>query len=140
MSKATEVMRQYLDAFSRQDLDGIRRLFHPKYSYTGGDGRRLEGPEAGVAVNQTYFAAFPDLTLEVQRMHAAGEDTAVTELVARGTHRGEFLGIAPTGRRLEIPVCNVVEVQGGKLLAERDYFDTGLVLQQLGVAAGPASR
>jgi predicted ester cyclase len=73
-------------------------------------------------------------------MHAAGEDTAVTELVARGTHRGEFLGIAPTGRRVEIPVCNVVEVQGGKILAERDYFDTGLVLQQLGVAAGPASR
>jgi steroid delta-isomerase-like uncharacterized protein len=140
MSKATEVMRQYLDAFSRQDLDGIRRLFHPKYSYTGGDGQRLEGPEAGVAVAQTYFAAFPDLTLEVQRMHAAGEDTAVTELVARGTHRGELMGIAPTGRRVEIPVCNVVEVQGSKILAEREYFDTGLVLQQLGVAAGPASR
>ncbi len=37
-------------------------------------------------------------------------------------------------------MCNVVEVQGGKILAEREYFDTGLLLQQLGVAAGPASR
>jgi steroid delta-isomerase-like uncharacterized protein len=134
MSKATEVMRQYLDAVSRQDFDGIRRLFHPKYSYTGGEGQRLEGPEAGVAVARMYTAAFPDLTLEVQRMHAAGEDVAVTEFVARGTHRGEFMGIAPTGRRVEVPVCNVVEVQGGKILAEREYFDTGLVLQQLGVA------
>jgi len=139
MSKATDTMRQYLDAFSRQDLDGIRRLFHPKYSYTGGDGQRLEGPEAGVAVSQTYFAAFPDLTLEVQRMHAAGEDVAVTELVARGTHRGALMGIAPTGRKVEIPVCNVVEVQDGKILAEREYFDTGLLLQQLGVADRPTS-
>jgi len=48
------------------------------------------------------------------------------------------MGVAPTGRRIEIPVCSVVEVQDGKILAQREYFDTGLLHQQLGVAGRPA--
>jgi len=62
----------------------------------------------------------------------------VTEFTARTTHRGELMGVAPTGRRIEIPVCSVVEVQDGKILAQREYFDTGLLHQQLGVAGRPA--
>lgn len=139
MSHATNVMRQYLEAVVRRDFEGIRRLFHPNYTYTGGDGQRLDGPEAGVAIAQMYTAAFPDLTLDVTRMHAVGDAVVVTEFTARGTHRGELMGVAPTGRRIEIPVCNVVEVQDGKILAEREYFDTGVLHQQLGVAGQPAS-
>ena len=54
------------------------------------------------------------------------------------THQGELMGIAPTGRRVEVPVCNVIEVRDGKIYAEREYFDTAHLMQQLGVAAGPA--
>lgn len=134
MSQATHIMRQYLEAIARRDFEGIRRLFHPEYAYTGGDGQRVEGPDAGVAVGQTYIAAFPDLTLDVTRMHPAGDAVVVTEFTARGTHRGKSMGLPPTGRRIEVPVCNVVEVQDGKILAEREYFDRGLLYQQLGVA------
>ncbi|MDR7414895.1 MAG: ester cyclase [Armatimonadota bacterium] len=138
MSDATGTMREYLEAVSRRDFEGIRRLLHPKYSYAGSDGQRLDGPEAGVAVARMYTAAFPDLTLDVTRMHAVGDSVVVTEFTARGTHRGELMGVAPTGRRIEVPVCNVVDVQDGKILAEREYFDTGLLHQQLGLAGRTA--
>ena len=137
MSDSTNIMRQYMDAVPRRDFDRIRQLFHPQYSYTSGDGQRQEGPEAGIAVAEMYIAAFPDLQLDVTRMHAAGDDVVVTEFVVRATHQGELMGIAPTGRKVEIPVCNVIEVRDGKIYAEREYVDTGHLMQQLGVT-GPA--
>jgi steroid delta-isomerase-like uncharacterized protein len=137
MSDSKNIIRQYMDAVPRRDFDKIRQLLHPQYSYTSGDGQRQEGPEAGIAVAEMYTAAFPDLKLDVRRMHAAGDDVVVTEFVVRATHQGELMGIAPTGRKVEIPVCNVIDVRDGKIYAEREYFDTGHLMQQLGVT-GPA--
>ena len=138
MSDSANIMRQYMEAIPRRDFDRIRQLFHPQYSYTGGDGQRQEGPEAGVAVAQMYTAAFPDLKLDVKHMHAAGDDVVITEFIVRATHQGELMGIAPTGRKVEVLVCNVIEVRDGRIYAEREYLDTAHLMQQLGVAAGPA--
>jgi uncharacterized protein (TIGR02246 family)/steroid delta-isomerase-like uncharacterized protein len=134
LQQATDTMGQYLEAFARRDFEGMRRLFHPDYAYTGAGGQPRAGPPAGVAVARTYTTAFPDQTLEVIHMHATGDHGVVTECIARGTHQGELMGIAPTGRRIEVPLCIVVEVQNGQILAQRDYFDSGLLYQQLGVA------
>ena len=138
MTDQTDIMRQYMEAVSRRDFAKIRQLFHPEYSYTSGDGQRKEGPEAGIAVAETYTAAFPDLKFEIKRMHAAGGDLVVTEFIVRATHQGELMGIAPTGRKVEVYVCNVIEVRDGKIYAEREYFDTAHLMQQLGAAARPA--
>ena len=138
MSDSTNIMRQYMEAVPRRDFVRIRELLHPQYSYTSGDGQRQEGPEAGVAVAQMYTAAFPDLKLEIKRMHAAGDDVVITEFIVRATHQGELMGIAPTGRKVEVLVCNVIEVRDGRIYAEREYLDTAHLMQQLGVAAGPA--
>jgi len=138
MSDQTSIMHQYMEAVSRRDFAKVRQLFHPQYSYTGGDGQRKEGAEAGIAVAETYTGAFPDLKFEVKRMHAVGDDVLVTEFVVRATHQGELMGIPPTGRKVEIHICNVIEVRDGKIYAEREYFDTAHLMQQLGVAAGPA--
>lgn len=137
MTDQTDIMRQYMEAVSRRDFAGIRQLFHPQYSYTGGDGKRNEGPDAGIAVARMYTTAFPDLKFEIKGMHATGGDVVVTEFIVRATHQGELMGIAPTGRKVEVHICNVIEVRDGKIYAEREYVDTGHLMQQLGVAAGP---
>ena len=105
MSDQTSIMHQYMEAVSRRDFAKVRQLFHPQYSYTGGDGQRKEGAEAGIAVAETYTGAFPDLKFEVKRMHAVGDDVLVTEFVVRATHQGELMGIPPTGRKVEIHIC-----------------------------------
>lgn len=138
MSDQTNVMRQYIEAVSRRDFAKIRQLFHPQYSYTSGDGQRHDGPDAGIAVAEMYTGAFPDLKFDVKRMHAVGDDVVVTEFIVRATHQGELMGIAPTGRKVEVHVCNVIEVRDGKIYAEREYFDTAHLMQQLGASAGPA--
>ena len=139
MSDAASIAREYLEAcFNRRDFDRMRELFGSAYSYTGGDGQRQDGPEAGLAVAQMYANAFPDAKLEIQRIHVSG-DTAVVEFIARGTHQGELMGIAPTGRKVEMPVCTILETRDGKIGAEREYMDAAHMMQQLGVMPAAAT-
>jgi len=138
MSDPAAIARQYLEAVPRREFDKVRELYHPQYSYTGGDGQRQEGADAGIAVAQMYTTAFPDVKLDIKGIHVAG-NVAVVEFVANGTHQGELMGIAPTGRKISVPVCNVMEMRDGKVYAEREYFDAALMMQQLGVIPAAAT-
>ncbi len=138
MPDAAVIAREYLECFNRRDFDRIRQLFDSGYSYTGGDGQRQDGPQAGIDVVQMYASAFPDAKLEIRQVHTA-DDTAVVEFIARGTHQGDLMGIAPTGRKVEMPVCTVLDIRNGKITAEREYMDMAHMMQQLGVAPAPAT-
>lgn len=85
-----------------------------------------------------YAGAFPDGKLEIKSIFAQG-NSAVAEFVARGTHGGELMGIAPTGKSIEINVCNVVELRDGKVYREREYMDLLTLLSQLGVTEIPGA-
>jgi predicted ester cyclase len=54
----------------------------------------------------------------------------------RGTHTGPLQDIAPTGRSVALPGCNVIELRDGLIYREADYFDTATMLKQLGVTEG----
>ncbi len=138
MADTTSIARDYIDAWNRRDWAAYRGLMHPDYSYTGGDGQRQQGPEAGLAVGQMFAAGFPDGRIDIQNIHAIGE-TAVVEFMGRGTHRGDLMGIAPTGKPIVLPVCDVIELRDGKIYAEREYMDMLMLMQQLGVAPAAAT-
>ena len=139
MSDAASIAREYLEGWNRRDWARWRELLHPQYTYTGGDGQLQNGPEAALAVGQMFANAFPDGRIDVQRLHAVSENLVVAEFVARGTHEGDLMGIAPTGRSMTMPVCIVIEVRDGKIYAEREYMDMLHMMQQLGVVPAPAT-
>jgi predicted ester cyclase len=136
MATPSTIHREMLDAVGHHDLARFRGLLHAEYTYTGGDGKELSGPDAGAAVPEMYLAAFPDLAFEIKAVYTQG-DLAIAEFVCRGTHTGELMGIAPTGRRVELNVCNVLEVRDGKAYREREYYDAMALMVQLGVATPP---
>jgi steroid delta-isomerase-like uncharacterized protein len=130
---AASIQKEMFSAVERRDFARLRELAHPDYVYVGTDG--AEGDvEAGVAVVELYTTAFPDLSFEFRATHAPSDDVSVAEIVARGTHTGPLDGIPPTGRRAEVVGCNVVEIRDGRIHRERDYFDTGALMRQLGLA------
>ena len=55
-----------------------------------------------------------------------------------GTHQGEFAGIPPTGRPIDVRLACIFEFEDDRLLCEKVYFDFATVLQQLGVMPVPA--
>jgi steroid delta-isomerase-like uncharacterized protein len=137
MSSPATFHSEFAAAWNRRDWQAIRNLLHPDYSYTAGDGKEMTGgPEAGVKVGQMYAQAFPDATLEVRHVYVQG-NTAVAEMVGRGTHQGPLMGVAPTNRKVEITICNVVEMRDGKAYREREYMDMLHMLTQLGVTTAP---
>ena len=90
------------------------------------------GPAAAAQTMGAFYAAFPDLHFEVEREFASGDLGAVCWRVT-GTHRGDFAGIPPTGRRLEYHACGIFQIRDGKIAYVRTYIDTGTILRQLGV-------
>lgn len=90
---------------------------------------------------QGWATAFPDARTEVTSLAVAG-DRAVVEFTGRGTQTGPLpsaLGvIPPTGRRVEVAFCDVVELRGGRMLRTRSYFDAATMLGQLGVLPAAA--
>ena len=85
----------------------------------------------------TYLrAAFPDLSFTLGEEISEGDWTA-TRFVIHGTHRGEWMGIAPTGRRMELPGVDLFRITNGRIGEVRVFYDTLGLLQQLGVAAAP---
>jgi len=138
MSDAASIAREYLESFNRRDWDRIRELFASGYSYTGSDGEKQQGPEAGLAVVQMWANAFSDAKADIRQIHVAG-DVATVEFQASGTQDGELMGIAATGRKVSMPVCTVLDIKDGKITAEREYMDMAHMMQQLGVMPAPAT-
>ena len=92
-----------------------------------------EGREAVRAFYGEFFRGFPDLRFDIKHLHI-GEGAIPVELVLSGTHSGTWFGISPTGHRFEIPACAVfIFDEDDKIVGERGYFDSALMLRQLGL-------
>lgn len=73
---------------------------------------------------------FPDWQHSIEDMIAEG-DRVVVRNVARGTHRGEFMGIAPTGHRVSEPGIDIMRIVGGKMVEHWGQYDWLGLLDQL---------
>ena len=91
-------------------------------------------PEALAQVLVTWHAAFPDLRLEIDELVAAG-DCVAARWTLRGTHRGPFLGLPPTGRRVAVAGTELYRLAGGKVVQRAAVVDVPGLLRQLGVPA-----
>ena len=136
---ARETTQNLFDAWNNRNWDTIRSALHPECIYTGLDGQQARGIEDCFTVGWKDFAdGFPDGRVELKASYADG-DVVVTEFTLRGTHKGTWAGIAPTGKTVEVDLCNVTEFRDGKVFRERDYVDTLGVFVQLGVAQMPST-
>ena len=133
VTAASELFNEYIRAILAKDWSKMETLLHPQYVYVGSNGEEHGGAAAARAQAEPFVTAFPDLQMEVKREYAAG-DTSVFEFIAKGTHKGDLMGMAPTGKSVTMPVCNVIEVRDGKIYREREYYDTMHLMAQLGVS------
>ncbi len=132
-----EYAKQQIAALNARDLDGY--LSRIDESYVGHSETRPEpirGIEGVRQYIQSLLIAFPDLMIEAEQVIASG-DTVVVRMRATGTHRGSYVGIAPTNKSIVIEACSVTEVKNGKSIRSRMYADNVKLLQQLGVLSLP---
>lgn len=78
-----------------------------------------------------FRRAFPDLRLTIEDMVAEGEKVSI-RITLRGTHQGEFMRVAPTGKQIVVGVVDVARFEDGKVVEQWGQSDLLGLLQQLG--------
>jgi len=71
---------------------------------------------------RSLLVAFPDWRMDIEDL-IASEDKTVARVKATATHQGEFMGVPPTGTRVEVQLIDIMR-----------FDDTGLVSEHWGVA------
>ena len=98
-------------------------------------GTKFRGKAIGDSI-AGLASAFPDLHRELLSIYVA-ENVVVVEIAIRGTHKGELtLGsktLAPTGKTIDVPGCDVYHLEGGKIITFNCYNEASVMQQQLGL-------
>jgi steroid delta-isomerase-like uncharacterized protein len=126
------VRRWYEDLFNPGNLDVADEIItqdHVHHDPTPPD--LPPGPEGQRQLASLYRNAFPDAHTTVEDQLAEG-DKVVTRWTARGTHRGELMGVPPSGNRVEISGIAIYRVSGGKVEETWSNYDALGIMQQIG--------
>lgn len=79
-----------------------------------------------------FHGAFPDATMTIEDSAAEGDKLWIRYRI-RGTHQGDFLGVAATGKRIDVQGIDIVRVRDGKATEHWGVGDNLAMFQQLGV-------
>jgi len=99
-------------------------------------GEPVRGAAAFKQLLAHFHAACPDVEISVQEQIAEG-DKVVTRWSVCGTHRGELLGVPPTGRPLSWTGITIHRLVGGRVMEERGEEDALGLMRQTGVMHDP---
>jgi len=132
-----DIVRRFVDeVISRGELDRLDQLLTADYAYHA-PGMEVRGPDAMKHVFGALRGGFPDWSETIEELVAEG-DRVVFRVTGRGTHRGEFMGIPPTGREVSVAGVDIVRLTGDRIAEHWAVFDQFGMLQQLGFAPRPA--
>ena len=109
------VRRFYQEVVNTGHVDGIAAFVAPECVETDGKVRVVSGIDGMANHVLAVREVYPDLQLTIEIQIAEG-DWVVTVVTARGTHRGTWLGMKPTGRALVFTGVNVDKVREGRIV------------------------
>jgi steroid delta-isomerase-like uncharacterized protein len=131
------VIRRWIEAYNNRDMQAEADVLDPGYvAHVPAAPGPLEGLEAWRKFTAPFVEAFPDLRLTVEDILSEGDKVAA-RVVFHGTHRGEFQGIAPTGKEVAFSSIEVNRVVGGKVEEHWVELDLLGLMQQLGAIPEP---
>ncbi len=84
----------------------------------------------------TLLAVFPDYCLMIEDMVAEGDKVVIRSTIS-GTHKGEFMGIAPTGKKVTWTAIEIWRIEGGKVVEIWGEVDQVGIMRQLGAIPPP---
>jgi predicted ester cyclase len=134
-----QIVRRFVDEYqTNADADAFAELIHPALVDHSRPPGVAEGPEGVRQQFDLFRAAFSGFRATIDEQVAEG-DLVVTRKRFHGVHDGDFLGIPPTGREVEIAVIDVVRVRDGRIAEHWNVVDRLGLLEQLGALPGAAA-
>ena len=130
-NKAT-LLNKHLELFNEGNLSIADEIISPDYEYHGPAGE-YKGPEGVKQMVQAFRVAFPDGTFTIDDMVGEGDKIAIRYTLT-GTHKGDYLGIPPTGNKINIQAAMFYKFENGKEVEALPFMDSLNMFQQLGIS------
>jgi steroid delta-isomerase-like uncharacterized protein len=128
------------DLFTKGDLTAVDRYLAPDFVAHDPPLNDLSGDAAGFRDAATLIrSAFPDWRSDLHLLVAEG-DYVVEQFTASGTHRGDFMGIPPSNRKVTMPGINIFRLQGSKIVERWGNVDVLGFFTQLGLIQVPSPK
>ena len=128
------VVERMVDGLNDHEIDGMGEFFHQDFRWIGNAGSGVKNGLKAFQENwqRPFQAAFSEKVCIDEARMAEGEWMAAFGR-QEATHSGEFMGIAPSGKRIEIRYMDFWKVQDGKIVSNWVMVDFPYVMRQLGV-------
>jgi steroid delta-isomerase-like uncharacterized protein len=139
MANVIEIAKASITAYNDKDWSKAKDMLAADAVYDEkGTHRRIQGAGEIIEALQSWAKAIPDSKATFVGECASG-NTAVFELVWKGVHTGPLqtpTGTIPASNKpVEVPACQVVQVEGGKVKSTSHYFDLLTLLTQIGATS-----
>jgi C-1 hydroxylase len=128
LEKNKTLVRGFIEAYNKRKLDLIDDFVAPDYI----DHEKNIGREGLRRLISMGINAFPDWLETVEDIIAEGDKVWVL-LTYAGTHKGEFMGLAPTGKKIASKAVDIYRIVDGKLAEYWNVTDNLNIFKQVGV-------
>jgi steroid delta-isomerase-like uncharacterized protein len=134
MSEANKTVSRRLteEAFNQGKYDVIEELVASTFVNHDPATGDTKGPQGTRELIEGYRLAFPDIRIKIEEQIAEG-DLVATRWTGTGTHKGELMGIAPTGKGTTVTGVTIDKIKDGKIVESWNNWDTLGLVRQLGV-------
>ena len=138
------IVRRFVEEVqSQHNLDVASELMSPSMVDHYLEAQGLPHTEDAVEEFKKFYsgllAAFPDLKAIIHNQVAEG-DLVATYKTLHGTHRGEFMGVKPTGKRVALNIMDIFRIVEGKIVEHWAVIDFMGLMWQLGAPSAPVQR
>ena len=125
------IVRRYQDAYNTANYEALAEVVAMDVRTPNIVSGLPPGLEGAIAVHQKTLLGMPDYLTTIEDLIAEG-DKVVARVTMTGTHTGNFWGVPPTGRRVNLTAIYIVRIAGEKIVEHWGEEDGMKVFRQLG--------
>ena len=130
------IVRKYRAAHNQNNLDALDAIVAQDLISHSALPGLPPGLAGGKAAHQFFMGAFPDTQTTTEDLVAEG-DKVMERYSARGTHKGEFMGAPPTGKKFAVESIVIYRLANGKIVEMWGLNDSQGLKTQLGLMPAP---
>jgi len=127
---------RFAEAWDKKDMAVMDELLATNFVHRPGPPGAAPDREGFKQFTSMLYTAFPDIRFTVEDVVAEGDKVA-TRATCRGTHKGEYMGIPPTGKQVTWTMIFIRRFEGGKIAEQWTEADMLGLMQQMGVVPSP---
>ena len=130
-----QLLKESLEALNAGDAERFMATIHDEVIWSLDASKDpISGTKALRAVIEAMMVAMPDMNYDLQQILNADDEHVIIRYILRGTHEGEFMGIAPTHNKVEMYGCVISKIKDGKRYQMWQYASGPGLLEQLGAS------